>query len=202
MLYQAIKLPGRADLLGKGIRKDYFLLIKAFEGGATQEIISSAEKKSTRDQWREAQLCYAENNCWTQGSLGAELPQGPVWEQMLMSRVSSNGCHRKERSMLMQFNDGTKEGWTVYIKDSPNIVDEMVGDNEKSEDLSIWNHSGEKGQDMWWRQDSQTSLVIPPWKRQMLTQCVSVFPVISKTKHFDKLCSIYNSNHSRSEKLC
>lgn len=35
MLYQAIELPGRADLLGKGIIKDYFLLIKAFEGGAT-----------------------------------------------------------------------------------------------------------------------------------------------------------------------
>mgnify|MGYP001853657100 CR=1 len=42
------------------------------------------------------------------GSLGAGLPQGPLWEQML-SHVSSNGCHREERSTLMKFNDGIKE---------------------------------------------------------------------------------------------
>lgn len=34
MADQAIKLPGRTDLLDRGIIKDYMLVIKAFEGGA------------------------------------------------------------------------------------------------------------------------------------------------------------------------
>jgi len=52
-------------------------------------------------------LCRKQN-CWAGASLGTEFPQGPVWEKMLFS-VSSNGCHRKERNMLMKFNDGTEE---------------------------------------------------------------------------------------------
>lgn len=33
--------------------------------------------------------------------------------------------------MLMKFNDGTKEGWTVNVGDTPNIMAEIIGDNEK-----------------------------------------------------------------------
>lgn len=58
---------------------------------------------------RDTTVLCRKHNCWTGDSLGAEFPQGPVWEQMLF-HVSSNGCHRKERSMLMKFNDGTEEG--------------------------------------------------------------------------------------------
>lgn len=62
------------------------LLIKAFEGDATWEIISSAEEKSTNGDEnggeRLTMICRKQN-CWT-------------GEQMLF-HVSSNGFNRKER---------------------------------------------------------------------------------------------------------
>lgn len=31
----------------------------------------------------------------------------------------------------MKFNGSTEEGWTVNVGDTPNIMEEIIGDNEK-----------------------------------------------------------------------
>lgn len=68
-------------------------LIKAFESGATPEIISSARR---RVQMGMGWVLRRKQNCWTGDSLGAEISYGPVWEQPPFP-VSRNGCQRKER---------------------------------------------------------------------------------------------------------
>lgn len=79
---------------------------------------------------RDTTVLCRKQNFWTGDSLEAAFLQGPLQEQMLF-HVFSNGCHRKERSVLMKFNDGTEEGGIVYIGDIPNIMEEILVDNEE-----------------------------------------------------------------------